>query len=35
MHGNLLIVKHPRGRLDKIMDIDDSDRVIIDLILRW
>ena len=33
--GNLLVVKHPRGDLDKIMDIDDSDHAIVDLIIRW
>ena len=33
--GNLLVVKHPRGDLDKIMDIDDSNRAILDLIIRW
>ena len=33
--GNLLVVKHPRGDLDKIMHIDDSDRAIVDLIIRW
>ena len=33
--GNLLVVRHPRGDLDKIMDINDSDRMIVDLILRW
>ena len=33
--GNLLVVKHPHGNLDKIMDIDDSDHAIVDLIIRW
>jgi hypothetical protein len=33
--GDLLFMKHPCRDLDKIMDINDSDRAIINLIIRW